>query len=256
MSAGSVGYAIAAAGCLAVASAVQHQAATGEQGYRSGIHLLWRLARSRRWMIGMAAAAGEVLHAAALNGGALAVVQPLLVLSLAMALPGRLCARPGRGDPLRAGRRRAEGRRSHRAARPGRCPRGLAVVDSGHARPGGHRRVRGDPGPAPREEGCYGCGARERCLVPAVTSPCRVTICRPSACAVHSCSLNRWILRRRPECQRGRLPPANYPAVGGMSISRLPGGQDRKVVVKASLLEARSGGVPAFAGGGELRWIM
>ena len=90
MSAGSVGYAIAAAGCLAMASALQHQAATGEQGYRSGIHLLWRLARSRRWMIGMAAAAAaEVLHAAALNGGALAVVQPLLVMSLAMALPVR-----------------------------------------------------------------------------------------------------------------------------------------------------------------------
>jgi len=90
VSAGSVGYAIAAAGCLAVASALQHQAATGEQGYRSGIHLLWRLARSRRWMIGMAAAvAGEVLHAAALNAGALAVVQPLLVMSLAIALPVR-----------------------------------------------------------------------------------------------------------------------------------------------------------------------
>jgi len=41
-------------------------------------------------MIGMAAAvAGEVLHAAALNAGALAVVQPLLVMSLAIALPVR-----------------------------------------------------------------------------------------------------------------------------------------------------------------------
>jgi drug/metabolite transporter (DMT)-like permease len=90
VSGSAVGYALAAAICFAVASALQHQAATGEQGYRSGILLLWRLAHRPRWTAGLAvAAAGLALHAAALHAGALAVVQPLLVMSLAFALPLR-----------------------------------------------------------------------------------------------------------------------------------------------------------------------
>src|SRR5258708_18164147 len=36
VSGSAVGYAVAAAICLALASALQHQAATGEQGYRTG----------------------------------------------------------------------------------------------------------------------------------------------------------------------------------------------------------------------------
>jgi hypothetical protein len=43
-----VSYAAAAAICFALASALQHHAATGEPGHRSGIALLWRLTRSRR----------------------------------------------------------------------------------------------------------------------------------------------------------------------------------------------------------------
>ena len=90
MNVSAIGYAIGAAIVFALSSALQHQAATGEQGYRSGLHLLWRLARNRIWLTGLAAAAiGVVLHAAALGVGALAVVQPLLVTSLALALPIR-----------------------------------------------------------------------------------------------------------------------------------------------------------------------
>jgi drug/metabolite transporter (DMT)-like permease len=104
MSGGAIGYAIAAAMCLALASALQHQAATAEQGYRSGIHLLWRLARNRRWAAGLAAAAaGVIMHAAALHAGTLAVVQTVLVMSVALALPARALldrARPSGGQML------------------------------------------------------------------------------------------------------------------------------------------------------------
>lgn len=85
---------------------MQHQAAAGEHGYRNGIGLLWRLARNRRWAAGMAAAAaGLLLHAAALRAGALAVVQPVLVTSVALALPIRELldrARPSAGQVLAA----------------------------------------------------------------------------------------------------------------------------------------------------------
>jgi hypothetical protein len=102
----AIGYALVGAICLALASALQHQAATGEHGYRSGIHLLWRLAHRPRWMAGLAVSgAGLVLHAAALHAGALAVVQPLLVTGLAFALPLRALldrARPSAGQALAA----------------------------------------------------------------------------------------------------------------------------------------------------------
>ena len=106
VSVSTVGYALAAAICLALASALQHQAATGEQGYRSGVHLLWRLAHRPRWALGVTASvAGLALHAAALHTGALAVVQPLLVTGLALALPLRAFldrARPSAGQVLAA----------------------------------------------------------------------------------------------------------------------------------------------------------
>lgn len=106
MSGSTVGYAVAAAICFAFAAALQHQAATAEQGYRSGIHLLWRLTRSRRWVTGLAAGAvGIGLHAAALHAGALVVVQPVLVTSLALALPVRALldrVRPSAGQALAA----------------------------------------------------------------------------------------------------------------------------------------------------------
>src|SRR5260370_23798804 len=90
VSSSAVGYALAAAVCFALGAALQHQAATGEQGYRSGIHLLWRLAHRPRWAAGLAVGvAGIGLHAAALHAGALAGVQPFLVPSPAFALPVR-----------------------------------------------------------------------------------------------------------------------------------------------------------------------
>jgi hypothetical protein len=101
MSGTVVGYAAGAAMFLAVGSALQHHAAAGEQGYRNGLDLLWRLARNRRWVAGLVAgAAGFVLHAAALHAGALAVVQTVLVSGLALALPARVLldrARPRQG---------------------------------------------------------------------------------------------------------------------------------------------------------------
>lgn len=107
MSASTLGFALAAAIFLAFGSALQHQAATNEQSYRSGIHLLWQLAHRPRWITGLAAGAvGIALHAAALRAGALAVVQPLLVTGLAFALPLRALmdrARPEAGQVLAAG---------------------------------------------------------------------------------------------------------------------------------------------------------
>jgi hypothetical protein len=76
--------------CIALGSALQHQAATTTRGYRGLIGLLWRLARSRRWMVGLAVlGAGTLLHAAALRGGAVAVVEAVMVTNLALALPAR-----------------------------------------------------------------------------------------------------------------------------------------------------------------------
>jgi drug/metabolite transporter (DMT)-like permease len=103
MSVSTVGYAVAAAICFALASALQHHAATGKQGHRSGIGLLWRLARSRRWVMGLAvAAAGVILHAAALQAGAVAVVQPVLVAGLALALPVRALLDRARPSAMQA----------------------------------------------------------------------------------------------------------------------------------------------------------
>jgi len=106
MSGIAVGFAVGAAACFAVASALQHQAAAGEHGYRNGIRLVWRLARNRRWATGLAiATVGLILHAAALTTGALAVVQPVLTMSVALALPVRALLdrdRPPAGQVLAA----------------------------------------------------------------------------------------------------------------------------------------------------------
>jgi hypothetical protein len=77
--------------CVALGSALQHQAATKAGNYRGGAGLLWRLARSRRWMTGLVIlGAGTLLHAAALHGAAVAVVEAVLVVNLALALPTRV----------------------------------------------------------------------------------------------------------------------------------------------------------------------
>jgi drug/metabolite transporter (DMT)-like permease len=75
---------------LATAAALQHHAATGHHTYRTGVHLVARLARDPRWVVGfLVSAAGLVLHGAALHFGPLAVVQPLLVTNLVFAMPLR-----------------------------------------------------------------------------------------------------------------------------------------------------------------------
>jgi hypothetical protein len=90
MSGSAVVLAVAAAACVALGSALQHQAAATAGGDRGGTGLLWRLLRSRRWMAGLAAAgAGTLLHAAALSGGAVAVVEAVMVANVALALPAR-----------------------------------------------------------------------------------------------------------------------------------------------------------------------
>jgi hypothetical protein len=90
MNVGAVGYAVGAALFIALGSAMQHQAVAGADVRSGGIGLVLRLTRSRRWMAGLAAAGvGTLLHAMALRDGALAVVEPVLVMNLALALPAR-----------------------------------------------------------------------------------------------------------------------------------------------------------------------
>jgi hypothetical protein len=90
VSGSAVGLAVAAAVCVGLGSALQHQAATAAGDRGSGTGLLWRLARSPRWMAGLAAAgAGTLLHAAALHYAAVAVVEGVMVANLAVALPAR-----------------------------------------------------------------------------------------------------------------------------------------------------------------------
>lgn len=90
MNGGAVGYAVGAALFIALGSAIQHQAVAGAGVSRGGIGLVLRLARSGRWIAGLAVVGvGTLLHAAALRHGALAVVEPVLVLNLALALPAR-----------------------------------------------------------------------------------------------------------------------------------------------------------------------
>jgi hypothetical protein len=90
VSGSAVGLAVAAAACVALGSALQHQAVATAGGGSGGTGLLWRLLRSRRWMAGLAAAgAGTLLHAGALDGGAVAVVEGVMVANVALALPAR-----------------------------------------------------------------------------------------------------------------------------------------------------------------------
>lgn len=106
MSGGAAGFAIAAAVCVALGSALQHQAAVAAGDGHGGIGLLWRLLRSRRWIAGLAVAgAGTALHAAALSGGSVAVVEAVMVANVAVALPARALldgVRPSAGLVLAA----------------------------------------------------------------------------------------------------------------------------------------------------------
>ena len=84
--------AVAAAASFAVATALQHRAATHEARIGGGAKAAGRafgdLVKRPLWLAGLAAdAAGFGLHAYALTAGQLAIVQPLLVTSLLFALP-------------------------------------------------------------------------------------------------------------------------------------------------------------------------
>lgn len=84
--------AVAAAAAFAVATALQHRAATSEAHIGGGVKAAGQafggLVKRPMWLAGLAAdAAGFGLHAYALTAGQLAIVQPLLVTGLLFALP-------------------------------------------------------------------------------------------------------------------------------------------------------------------------
>jgi hypothetical protein len=81
--------ALGAATCYALSSALEQRAAKQERPYRSlDPRLLVRLVRRPLWLAGWAPdVAGTGLQAAALHLGALALVEPLLVCNLLLAIP-------------------------------------------------------------------------------------------------------------------------------------------------------------------------
>lgn len=82
--------ALAAAASVAIASALQHRAATGENEALTGRRLIRRLWRKPTWLVGLGfAGLGFALHGLALRTGRLGVIQPLLVTSVIFALPLR-----------------------------------------------------------------------------------------------------------------------------------------------------------------------
>lgn len=82
-------FALVSAGCAAVAFVLQHRSARAVPSGRGlRIGLLARLLRHPIWLVGISASGAAFLfHVAALQGGQLAVVQPLLMSSLLFALP-------------------------------------------------------------------------------------------------------------------------------------------------------------------------
>jgi drug/metabolite transporter (DMT)-like permease len=78
----------------ALSSVLEQQAAREEPGEQSlRVNLLVQLARRRRWLLGMAAGvAGYAMQFIALRKGSLALVQPLFVTGLVMALAGSALA--------------------------------------------------------------------------------------------------------------------------------------------------------------------
>lgn len=97
----AAGAALLAACCYAVAATLQHRAAAQEPTARTlDPRLLARLVRRPLWMGGVGAdAAGTALHGTALALGPLALVQPLLVTGLVVAVPLEAASnrqRPGR----------------------------------------------------------------------------------------------------------------------------------------------------------------
>lgn len=89
-SAPAIALAVVAAGCFAVAATLQHGAVDGvavDDGGRLGLAAFRALLRRPGWLIGLAAAgAGSALHAVALVLSPLAVVQPIGVLAVPIAV--------------------------------------------------------------------------------------------------------------------------------------------------------------------------
>lgn len=85
----AVGVSVASGTCFAIAATLQHRTARNEPHSRIGDpRLLLRLLRRRLWLIGGAAdVAGVALQTLALSLGALAVVQPVLLSGLILAVP-------------------------------------------------------------------------------------------------------------------------------------------------------------------------
>jgi drug/metabolite transporter (DMT)-like permease len=85
----AVAIALGSAACYALAAALQHRAARQERRHTTlDPRLLLRLLRRPLWLVGAAAdTAGAGLHATALAFGPLALVQPILVSGLLLAIP-------------------------------------------------------------------------------------------------------------------------------------------------------------------------
>ncbi|MCX6465447.1 MAG: DMT family transporter [Pseudonocardiales bacterium] len=102
-SAPAIVLAVVAAGCFAVAASLQHGAVDDvtDDGKRLGLAAFRALLRRPGWLIGLATAgAGSALHAVALVLSPLAVVQPIGVLAVPIAVlltVRRTQERPGRG---------------------------------------------------------------------------------------------------------------------------------------------------------------
>ncbi len=86
---------VAGAAFFALSSVLEQQAASEQPAEQSlRVNLLVALARRRRWLLGMAAGvAGYAMQFIALRKGSLALVQPILVTGLVMALLGSALAR-------------------------------------------------------------------------------------------------------------------------------------------------------------------
>ncbi|MGD0456021.1 MAG: DMT family transporter [Solirubrobacteraceae bacterium] len=92
---------LAGAGLYALSSVLEQQAASGEHPDQSmRLKLLVVLARRRVWLLGMAAGvAGYAMQFLALRRGSLALVQPVFVTGLVMALAGSALAQHRRLSP-------------------------------------------------------------------------------------------------------------------------------------------------------------
>lgn len=87
----AVTLALLAAASFALSTSVQHQAAQSAPASVQGVlALMGYLVRRPLWLLGQAIAVGAfLLHAAALNAGAIAVVQPIVVSGIVFAVPAR-----------------------------------------------------------------------------------------------------------------------------------------------------------------------